>query len=144
MPPTFVLSARIRKFLDRAGFPSLGETRLWLERAEALENPDKGVTPLEVKKLTERMLQLAQDVTNAGLPKDGDRLRKVIALVEDRLVTDVSSLEDVRLMLDTVLDAHYGMAFHHIGDGDGIREPMVGKLVAYWKSRTQESQPRGR
>ena len=39
---------------------------------------------------------------------------------------------DLEEMLVELLDSHYGMATHHIGDGDGIPDEMAEKIKAYW------------
>ena len=38
----------------------------------------------------------------------------------------------LREMLNEILDCHYGVATHHIGDGDGIPDEMAEKIRAYW------------
>lgn len=42
-------------------------------------------------------------------------------------------------MLARVLDAHYGLAFHHIGDGDGIDAREATEIKAWWVARTKRA-----
>lgn len=52
-------------------------------------------------------------------------------------------LGEVDQMLAAVLDAHYGLAFHHIGDGDGIEPEMAKKVAAWWMRWTHKETPNG-
>lgn len=45
----------------------------------------------------------------------------VIAALRERL-------EKAERMLDSLIDAHYGGSFHHIGDGDGIPKEEADEL----------------
>jgi len=38
-------------------------------------------------------------------------------------------------MLASVLDSHYGVATHHIGDGDGIDPREATEIRAWWAAR---------
>ena len=40
-------------------------------------------------------------------------------------------------MLNELIDSHYGMATHHIGDGDGIPDEMAEKIRIYWADRVK-------
>lgn len=40
---------------------------------------------------------------------------------------------------DVLLDAHYGTAYHHIGDGDGIAEDVADEIRAYIKRKSADN-----
>lgn len=46
--------------------------------------------------------------------------------------------DDYRRMLVNVLDAHYGGAVHHIGDGDGLPEHEAAEIREFWQQRMDE------
>lgn len=70
--------------------------------------------------------------TEPVLPSD-----EYIVIERTRLLAAADAVEELESMLAKVLDAHYGLAFHHIGDGDGIKPEMAKKLAKWWKARTQ-------
>ena len=37
-------------------------------------------------------------------------------------------------MLNELIDCHYGVATHHIGDGDGIPDKTAEKIRDYWEA----------
>lgn len=41
--------------------------------------------------------------------------------------------DDYRRMLINLIDAHYGAAFHHIGDGDGLLEQEAKEISDFWE-----------
>jgi hypothetical protein len=41
-------------------------------------------------------------------------------------------------MLAALIDAHYGMSFHHIGDGDGLTADEAAEIRTYAKLRAEE------
>ena len=45
---------------------------------------------------------------------------------------------ELEAMFDEVLDAHYGTAIHHIGDGDGIADARAHQIRAYWHNRLED------
>ena len=45
--------------------------------------------------------------------------------------TQAARLEE---MLNELIDCHYGVATHHIGDGDGIPDKMAEKIRGYWEA----------
>jgi len=44
---------------------------------------------------------------------------------------DVEALKE---MLNELIDCHYGVAVHHIGDGDGLSKEMTEKIKAHWQA----------
>ena len=57
----------------------------------------------------------------------------------DYLCERHASVDDLEKMLNEVLDAHYGVATHHIGDGDGISPEMAEKIKVYWRKHLTEA-----
>lgn len=43
-------------------------------------------------------------------------------------------VEALREMLNELIDCHYGIKVHHIGDGDGLSKEMTGKIKAHWQA----------
>lgn len=43
--------------------------------------------------------------------------------------------EAVTAMLLELFDAHYGVAYHHCGDGDGLEPDTAAKIVAFVKAQ---------
>lgn len=86
------------------------------------------------------MMTKREKWVNALVDKPKEEVtKKIMAILEnrdtrlDQLNTEII---DLREMLHELLDSHYGMASHHIGDGDGIGEDMAEKIRAYWDAQS--------
>ena len=114
------LSERIRK-LDN---PYMGGLAIEAAQLEA-ENASLTVELSEANRLllaaAYKYLELGEE--NASLTEKVERLEK--------------ENEAVCVMLDNVLDANYGVAVHHIGDGDGLDDAQAEELRTYWHNRLQ-------
>ena len=51
-------------------------------------------------------------------------------LERGEIADEVAQLEE---MLNELIYCHYGVATHHIGDGDGIPDEMAENIRAYWE-----------
>lgn len=49
-------------------------------------------------------------------------------------VVEASLFDKLEKMLVTVIDANYGAASHHIGDGDGIPESEASEISLWWET----------
>lgn len=45
-----------------------------------------------------------------------------------------SRMVSANTMLVELIDAHYGVSYHHIGDGDGISKEMADKLREFMRT----------
>lgn len=48
--------------------------------------------------------------------------------------------ETLQELLNELIDCHYGVATHHIGDGDGLSDEVAEKLRNYWDAIINEKQ----
>jgi len=102
---------------------SVSENALTIECAEV----DRLITRAEAAEAyIERIRQAMGGYADSDLASLAETLKKR----DDALEAEV---ERLRAALTSLFDAHYGMSYHHCGDGDGLNPEEAAEIVALVK-----------
>jgi len=66
-----------------------------------------------------------------------DNARQQMEWLREERDTAQAALAELDRMLAALIDAHYGMSFHHIGDGDGLTADEAAEIRTYAKLRVE-------